>query len=164
MYAALSLLTDLARKRETGSWFGSIHGIANHALVADLYWLRRYRALSSDSAVLNDPRLSPPGLSWQGFLHDDFADMRATRAYVDERIVDWFTEFPVGRYGEAFRYEDSRGISRHAVADRAFEFLFVHQIHHRAQVSQILDQLGIPNNYADNGVYIEAKQGEPHPS
>ena len=38
---------------------------------------------------------------------------------------------------------------------QAFEFLFVHQIHHRGQVSQVLDLLGLPNNFADNVAFLE---------
>jgi uncharacterized damage-inducible protein DinB len=41
------------------------------------------------------------------------------------------------------------------VAASAFEFLFVHQTHHRGQVSQILDRLGLPNNVADNAAFLE---------
>ena len=151
----LSRLTDRARNRDAGSWFGSLMGIQNHVIVGDLMWLRRYRALSPDSPVLGDPRLSPPGLSWTESLHADFASWAEDRAYVDGRIIDWFGEFPEGRYGDEFAYADSRGDERRAVAAAAFDFLFVHQCHHRGQVAQILDEIGLPNNPADNGVFLE---------
>ena len=44
---------------------------------------------------------------------------------------------------------------RPAVAGEAFEFLFIHQTHHRGQISQILDEMGLSNNLADNAAYIE---------
>jgi uncharacterized damage-inducible protein DinB len=47
------------------------------------------------------------------------------------------------------------GTPRSALAGQAFEFLFLHQIHHRGQISQILDTLGQPNNLADNAAYLE---------
>jgi len=156
LFAALAGLTDRARKRDQGSWFGSLHGIVNHVLVADLHWLKRFRALAPDSAVLADPRLSPPNLSW-GLLHEDFDAQRRDRAMVDERLGAWFEEFPAGRYGEVFTYVDSAGTERRAAAGRAFEFLFLHQAHHRGQISQILDQLGLPNNVADNAAFLEAE-------
>ena len=41
------------------------------------------------------------------------------------------------------------------MAGQAFEFLFLHQIHHRGQISQILDAFGLPNNWGDNAAYLE---------
>ncbi len=155
MFESLSLLTEKARKRENGSWFGSIHGILNHIIVVDINWLKRYRALAPDSPVLADPRLDPPNLSWDHPLHEDLKGLRETRTVVDARIRDWFAEFPPSRYDEVFEYQDSRGTLRQAMAGAAFEFLFLHQTHHRGQISQILDEIGLPNNFADNAAYLE---------
>ena len=155
MYEILSKLTGRARRRETGSWFGSIHSILNHLIICDLNWLKRYRALSPDSPVLTDPQLDPPNLSWDHDLHDRFGDLRADRAFVDKCIRDWFAEFPASRYDAVFQYQDSAGIFHPAMAGKAFEFLFLHQTHHRGQISQILDRIGLPNNLADNAAFLE---------
>ena len=155
MYEVLSVLTGRARKKEAGSWFGSIHGILNHIIICDLNWLKRYWALSPDSPVLTDPRLDPPNLSWEHDLHDNFADLWEDRTMVDERIRAWFEEIPAARYDDVFEYQDSVGNRRNAVAGAAFEFLFMHQTHHRGQISQILDSMGISNNFADNLAYLK---------
>jgi uncharacterized damage-inducible protein DinB len=155
MFECLSTLTGRARRRDVGSWFGSIHGILNHVIICDINWLRRYRALWPDSPVLNDPRLDPPNLSWNHDLHDDLKGLNEHRAQVDALIRAWFQVFPPERYNEPFQYQDSVGAPRSAVAGRAFEFLFLHQTHHRGQISQILDTLGLPNNLADNAAYLE---------
>ena len=155
MYEVLSVLTGRARKQEAGSWFGSIHGILNHLIICDLNWLKRYRALSPESPVLTDPRLDPPNLSWDHDLHDNFAGLREDRTIVDERICAWFEEFPASRYDAVFKYQDSAENDRRASAGAAFEFLFLHHTHHRGQISQILDRMGIANNFADNVAYIE---------
>lgn len=151
IFEAASRLTDQARRRDIGSWFTSLHGILNHALLCDIHWLRRYRALAPGSAALNDPCLDPPDLSWSRDLHADFAPFRAHRRAVDGRIEAWFEEFPESRYGEPFEYRDSSGsLQRVTEAAEAFDFLFIHQVHHRGQVSQVLDALGVPNSPADN--------------
>lgn len=59
--------------------------------------------------------------------------------------------------GSWFRYHDSTGNARHATAGAAFEFLFLHQTHHRGQISQILDSMGLSNNFADNVAYLEGQ-------
>jgi uncharacterized damage-inducible protein DinB len=158
MYEILSALTDKARKRDAGSWFGSIHGILNHVIITDLNWLKRFRALSPESPLLTDPQLDPPNLSWERDLHEDFKGLRRTREMVDASILAWFAEFPMSRCEEVFQYQDSRGILRRAMAGSAFEFLFLHQTHHRGQIAQILDSIGLPNNFADNIAYLEGPE------
>ena len=141
MYTILAALTGRARRRDNGSWFGSIHGILNHIMICDINWLRRFRALDHVSAVLGNPCLDPPNLSWEHDLHDSFKNLQASRGSVDEIVCDWFDAFPATRYDEVFSYQDSAGMLREAVAGQAFEFLFLHQIHHRGQISHILDTL-----------------------
>jgi uncharacterized damage-inducible protein DinB len=155
MFEVLAGLTGRARRRDTGSWFGSLLGILNHIIICDINWLRRYRPLSPGSPVLNDPALDPPNLSWDHDLHGDFRGLREHRARVDVLIRSWFEAFPTSRCNEVFSYSDSAGTNRKAVAAQAFEFLFLHQAHHRGQISQILDNLGLPNNLADNVAYLE---------
>jgi uncharacterized damage-inducible protein DinB len=157
MFAVLSVLTGRARKQEAGSWFGSIHGILNHVMICDFNWLKRYRVLAPESPVLTDPRLDPPNLSWEHDLHDNFAGLREDRTIVDERICAWLEEFPAERYDEDFEYQDSVGNLRHATAGAAFEFLFLHQTHHRGQISQILDSMGLAHSFADNAAYLEVQ-------
>lgn len=155
MFTVLAKLTGRARWRDVGSWFGSMHGILNHIIVCDINWLRRFRALDPEAAVLNDPCLNPPNLSWERNLHDDFKGLQESRFAVDEKICDWFDAFPAAQYDAVFSYSDSVGTLRKALAGQAFEFLFLHQIHHRGQISQILDTLGLPNNWGDNAAYLE---------
>lgn len=159
MFRVLAQLTDRALKRDAGSWFGSIHGILNHLIITDINWLRRFRALSPNSTVLSDMALDPPNLSWDSDLHDNFQDLSRNRASIDVLICDWFEEFPETRYGDTFEYQDSAGTFLSAAAGTAFTFLFTHQAHHRGQVSQVLDTLGLPNNMADNIAYLEMQSG-----
>jgi len=155
LFDALGRLTDRARRRETGSYFGSIHALLNHIIVADMHWLNRFKPVYPESAVLADPLLSPPELSWKQDLRESFDELRQVRTFVDGRIVAWFEECPLDRYGDRFLYTDSAGIERNGLAGQGFEFMFVHQIHHRGQVSQVLDSLGLPNNIADNVAFLE---------
>ncbi len=154
MYEALSRVTDRARRRETGSWFGSIHGLLNHVIVCEIAWLRRYRAMAPDSPALTDPCLDPPNLMWDHDLHEDFDELASHQAAVDAAARAWFAELPESRYGEIFEYQDSSGSLHDVVACDAFDFLLVHNTHHRGQVSQILDTLGVANNFADNKRFL----------
>jgi uncharacterized damage-inducible protein DinB len=155
MFQVLAKLTDKARRRDTGSWFGSLQGLVNHLIVADLHWLQRFKPVFPESAVLNDPRLSPAGLSWKQDLRENFEELQEEHRFVDERLIAWFEECPEDRYGDPFQYTDSAGNLRSAIVGQAFTFLFVHQTHHRGQVAQVLDTLGLPNSFADNVAFLE---------
>jgi uncharacterized damage-inducible protein DinB len=155
MFQVLALLTDKGRRRETGAWFGSLHKMVNHLIVADLHWLQRFKPVLPESAVLNDPRLSPAGLSWKQDLRENFEELQEERRLVDERLIAWFEECPEDRYGHPFQYTDSAGNLRSAIMGMAFTFLFIHQTHHRGQVAQVLDALGLPNSFADNVAFLE---------
>ena len=155
IFEVLAKLTDRALRRDAGSHFGSMWTLLNHIIIADMYWLNRFKPVYPDSVVLKDPLLSPPELSWDHDLREDFDGLRGQRSFVDGRIIAWFDECPEERYGQRFEYVDSAGKVRGALAGQAFEFLFLHQIHHRGQLSQMLDALGLPNNIADNGAFLE---------
>jgi uncharacterized damage-inducible protein DinB len=158
MFGVLAKPTDKARRRDTGSWIGSIHRLVNHIIIADMHWLNWFKPVLNESNVLNDPLLSTARLSWQHDLCEDLVDLQHERRFVDDRIIAWFEECPEDRYGNSFQYLDSAGNLRSAVVGQAFEFLFVHQIHHRGQVSQVLDTLGLPNNFADNVTFLEGSK------
>lgn len=158
LFEILGQFTDRARRRDNGAWFGSLHGMANHLIVADLHWLQRFKPVFAESVVLNDPRLSPAGLSWKQDFRENFEELQEERKYVDARLVAWFAECPENRYGDHFQYTDSAGNLRNAMVGQAFMFLFIHQTHHRGQVAQVLDSLGLPNNFADNIGFLEGKE------
>ncbi len=156
LYEALAGLTGRARRRDRAAWFGSLLGIGHHILLADLHWLNRFRPLAPSSSVLNDPRLTDRDLSWSVPVPDRFDDHRADRVLADELLLAWFEEYPSSGYGEAFTYRNSAGNDITTTAVKAFEFVFLHQTHHRGQMSQILDELGVPHSLADNGDYQAA--------
>lgn len=157
LFEVLSRLTDRARRRDTGSHFGSVTRLVNHILIADMFWLKRFRPIFPESSVLDDRRLIPEKLAWGVDLRDEFSELWEERRYVDEGLIRWFEECPEECYELRFDYIDSSGATRSAVAVEAFEFLFLHQMHHRGQVSQILDAFGLPNNIADNGAFLDPR-------
>jgi len=155
MFEILSNLTGKARHRDCGSYFGSIWGIIDHIVTAEYIWLDRFKALLPDASIYQDKDIRPDHLSWYDDLCKSFEELKGCSAYIDEKLIQWFREFPEDKYAENFQYQDSSGTMRDAQAGKAFDYLFVHQLHHRGQISQILDVAGLPNNFADNGLFLE---------
>jgi uncharacterized damage-inducible protein DinB len=149
MVAHLAALEPGAIGSPRGSFFGSIQGILDHLITCDINWLRRFRELYPDSEPLCRPRLSPPGCAWTNFSFPDFDEFRRERAAVDAIIVDWIAGAEVSRFGDALSYADSHGNPMRYLLCEAVDHFFNHQTHHRGQVSQILDELGVKHDYSN---------------
>jgi uncharacterized damage-inducible protein DinB len=138
-----------ARAAPRLSFFGSIQGILDHLITWDINWLRRFRGLYSDSESLNRPRLAPAGHAWTIFSFPDFSEFKAEREKVDAIFVDWIALADTERFGEVLAYSDSHGIPKRYFLRDALDHVFNHQAHHRGQVSQILDELGIAHDWSN---------------
>jgi len=132
-----------------GSYFGSIQGILDHVIMCDLNWLRRFREVFPKAEPLNRPRLSPPGHAWTVFEFPDYAEFRRERAKVDAIFADFTESAETARFGEVLAYSDSHGIARRYYFRDALDHVFNHQTHHRGQVSQILDELGVEHDFSN---------------
>jgi uncharacterized damage-inducible protein DinB len=149
MIAHLAALEPSTIGSPRGSFFGSISGILDHVIACDINWLRRFRILFPDDEPLNRPRLSPPGSAWTVFEFPNFDEYRRERALVDSIISDWIAIADVSRFGEVLEYLDSHGLPKRYYLRDAVDHFFNHQTHHRGQVSQILDELGIKHDYSN---------------
>ncbi len=138
---------EIAKSR--GSFFGSIQGILDHLVMCDINWLRRFRDMFPEAEPLNRPRLSPPGHAWTVFSFPDYAEFKAERAAVDAIFEDFFAMADTARFGEVLAYSDSHGIPRRYCFREAADHVFNHQTHHRGQVSQILDELGVMHDFSN---------------
>ncbi len=120
IFEVLAKLTERARRRDAGSHFGSMWTLLNHIIIAGMYWLNRFKPIYPDSVVLKDPLLSPPELSWDRDLREDFDGLRRQRSFVDERIIAWFDECPEERYGQLSQMLDALGLPSNIADNGAF--------------------------------------------
>ncbi len=155
----LSALPASEISKPRGSYFGSIQGILDHTIMCDINWLRRFRELFASDEPLNRPRLAPAGHAWTVFEFPVFEEFRRERAVVDAIFEDWVALADTDRFGEVLAYSDSHGSPRRYYMHEALDHVFNHQTHHRGQVSQILDELGIEHDYS-NLVGCAAAPGE----
>jgi uncharacterized damage-inducible protein DinB len=117
--------------------------------MCDVNWLRRFRELYPKDEPLNRPRLSPPGHAWLDLSYPDFEEYRRDRAIVDAIFVDWIASADAARLGEVLAYSDSHGMPKRFYCRDALDHVFNHQTHHRGQVSQILDELGVKHDFSN---------------
>lgn len=137
VYAAAARLDDAARKRDRGAFFGSIHAVMNHILVADRIWLGRLAG-----------RVPEPGhLGVDGIerldqeLASDFDTLRRERDHTDTAIETWVEALTVEALASSLQIH-RRGATQEVPVWWIATQLFNHQTHHRGQISTLLFQAG----------------------
>jgi uncharacterized damage-inducible protein DinB len=136
VYDTAALLSDEERKRDRAAFFGSIHNVLNHLLVADRIWLGRLTG-----------RVPEPGFMADGIksldqeLASDFAELRRQRDHTDAALDAWaatVTSEALAGNLRMFR----KGQWSEIPAWWAVSQLFNHQTHHRGQITTLLFQAG----------------------
>jgi len=133
LIAAADGLDDTARQHERGAFFGSIQRTFSHLLWGDTVWIARFDAGETTEVSISD---SPDWVR-------DWADFKARRKVMDQRITDWTARL---------RDEDAEGVlewysgalGRRMAMPRAVCMMqvFNHQTHHRGQIHAMLTAAG----------------------
>jgi uncharacterized damage-inducible protein DinB len=146
-HLALLPVSELVKPR--GSYYGSIQGLLDHVFTSDMNWLRRIREFSSADEPLRRSTVAPAGTAWAACTFPHFNDYRRERAVVDGIIEDWIALTAGSHFGEVLAYSDFRGKPRRYYLRDALDHMFNHQTHHRGQVSQILDEMGVAHDFSN---------------
>ena len=136
--------------KDFGSYFGSILGILNHQLVADILWLQGYgKNISSLDFILpiidkfHIERKPPKELQWS-----NLEDYKSVRVEIDKLIELVIKTLSLSQYTLLLKMEDHRG-SIEFVTWRYLLHLFNHHTHHRGGVAVLLDQLKVKNEFSN---------------
>lgn len=149
LYGLLAALPGEEFEKPHGSYFISIKGILSHLITADINWLRRFRENFGDMELFSHPRLAPAGHAWTVYEFVSLRELARDRVVVDGLYSRFATEAGLERFGEALAYADSHGNPRRYVFRQILDHVFNHQTHHRGQVSQILDELGVEHDFSN---------------
>jgi uncharacterized damage-inducible protein DinB len=134
--------------RPTGGYFQSIMGSLNHILISELGWLTRLRAADPAAKALKTPVLDfeHPGFGKQ--LIDDFAALGKRQEQVDQVFRSYVGELDEQALRSEVEQKDRQGVVRRQQVGHVLLHLLNHATHHRGQISQVLDQNGIENDYS----------------
>lgn len=130
-YQACAGLSDEERQRPMGAFFDSISSTLNHLLLGDKIWLGRLQ---------NRPfRVT----SLRQILHEDFEALYADRRVEDQRLIDYVDSLTLADLQKELRYVSLVDQKERCFrVDKVLTHLFLHQTHHRGQVSTLMSQLG----------------------
>jgi uncharacterized damage-inducible protein DinB len=130
-YEVCAKIDDAERRQDRGAFFKSIHGTLNHLLFGDRIWMGRFTGRQYP--------IAPMGLD----LHDDFSELRAARAAMDQDILDWTAGLTEAWLAGTLTWTSGvDGATRARPCWLLASHLFNHQTHHRGQLTTLLCQLG----------------------
>jgi uncharacterized damage-inducible protein DinB len=132
LYEATETLSDEQRKANRSAFFGSIHGTLNHILLADRTWMQRLQGEPVTMTTLDEE------------LHSDFADLRAAREAMDDRLTAWASGLEAVEASRAYTFTSvtyKKEITLPFVV--VVMQVFNHQTHHRGQITTLLNQFGV---------------------
>ncbi len=135
--------------RPAGAYHGSVLGVLNHLLQADVLWLKRF---AHQFAELGPAAQELPELKLRGLkdvVWDSLPVLQPVREKVDGLLRRAVRELPPARFPEVLEYRNIKGEPQRKIVWRTLLHLFNHQTHHRGQVAALLDQFGVANDYSN---------------
>jgi uncharacterized damage-inducible protein DinB len=143
-------------EEETGSYFKTLKGLLNHLIAGDTNWLRRWADFGFVDATTAKAIADIPlnaGNEWKFESWEQFKELR----YILDQLFVGFTEsISDKRLDEQFVYGWQWGKTKIAFGISLLH-VFNHQAHHRGAISQILDAMGIQNDYSGFSKHFSEK-------
>lgn len=137
VYAAAARLTAEERTRDRGAFFGSIHNVMNHILVADRIWLGRLAGRVPEPGFIGVDGIKKLDQE----IASDFDELRRERDVTDAAIEALADTLTTDSIADTFRMVRN-GEPRDLPLWWALTQLFNHQTHHRGQITTLLFQAG----------------------
>jgi uncharacterized damage-inducible protein DinB len=133
LYAAIGQLDTAAISAPRTGFFPSLLRTLNHLVVADRIWMGRLTAQPETGLTALDQ-----------VLHVDFAELRAARESLDERIQMFVLEMSPARLDEVLVYKTTAGVPHETPLTLVLGHMFNHQTHHRGQAHGMLSGTDVP--------------------
>lgn len=143
LYDSASHLSDDDLSRDRGAFFKSVIGTLNHILVGDIIWLKRFSTHPSSEKVLSYVSNMDKPKSLDTLLYCDLHSLRDERVRIDNVIIQWIHSLSERDIEDSITYENMAGMCFKKPFSSLISHLFLHQVHHRGQVTALVSQSGL---------------------
>lgn len=143
VYSASAKLSEKELSGDRGAFFKSVLGTLNHILVGDILWLKRFAAFSSSHGALSYIKSLDMPQSLRAILFSELAELRVEREKIDESILQWVEGLTEADLTVCISYTSTSGAAFSKQLGFLIQHLFLHQVHHRGQVTTLLSQSGL---------------------
>ena len=143
MIAAVDNLPKEELLADKGAFFGSILGTLNHIFVGDIIWLKRIAKNPSAEETLSFLDQIEKPLQLNSLLFSEIECFKKQRVIVDEALVKLCKRLTDQDLDAMLDYSNMKGDMHSKCLSDLLLHLFLHQIHHRGQITTLLSQDGI---------------------
>ena len=140
---------DLALK---GYFFKTLGAIFDHLYATDMIWMQAFLNVENYGLDL-EKEISPvPGYGARVFR--SFDEFGVQRARLDDFILRFVLHSDEAFLNRTISRRTGGGTLMERIIFKAMVHFFNHQTHHRGQISAILDEMNIENNYS-NMIFLD---------
>jgi Uncharacterized protein conserved in bacteria len=136
----------------SGYFFKTLGAILEHVYVSDLNWLKTFTDLVPYGTKLAADFGPLP--AYGDKLFSSLAEYKEARLRLDRFIEDYAVSIDDELLSKSVSRQLRDGTRLERDAGKALVHFFNHQTHHRGQVSCVLDELKVENNYS-NMIYFD---------
>lgn len=140
--------------RDTGGFFGSIIAHWNHIMFADLIMFRRIADNRLGAEYLRELATFPPSVAPTDIYYRELDRFTWRRNDLDRTILDWTRAVATPAFDATLSFVSTEGNTVRIVAGDLLQHIFMHQIHHRGQITCLLSQNGVDYGSTDLPVLI----------
>ena len=157
---AASKLSVEELNEDKKAFFKSILGTLNHILVGDIIWLKRFAQLPiCKEHLLYFTELEKPK-SLDILLFQNLDEFKFEREKVDSLIVNWVRNLSDETLDQCLPYQNMVGKIFNKPLSSLINHLFLHQVHHRGQITTLFSQYSIDFGETDLLEIIEECNAE----
>jgi uncharacterized damage-inducible protein DinB len=146
------LIEPLSKEKimtKTKAFFPSIFETLLHLFLSDLFWLKRFRDVFMESNALSVSKLVIlDGKNLRKKFETDYTKLFQRRKQADEVIMQFIEEIDEDTLNTVISYKNFKGDEVEKELWKILLQWFNHQTHHRGQISVLLDEIGVNNDYS----------------
>jgi uncharacterized damage-inducible protein DinB len=148
----MNILKTVPQKKLTQkfkTYYPTIYDTLFHILLSDISWIKRFEIQFGTYDSLKMTKMgSYDEAKLKEELKRDHKKLFELRETVDGKIENFVKELRDDDYTKVLRYKNYKGEDTEKEMWKVLMQMFNHQTHHRGQISELLDMLGIDNDYS----------------
>lgn len=123
-----------------GAFFKSVIGTLNHIMIGDILWLKRFYLHHPDFDSLKPLSKIESPKQLDAILFNDLISYKDERVMLDKIIIDWCKEIKESDLNKPLKYQNMKSETHNKRLGDLILHVFLHQIHHRGQITTLLSQ------------------------
>ena len=143
IFEASGKLSKSSLTEDKGAFFKSILATLNHIMIGDILWLKRFSKHPSNYYSLQQVDKLPQAESLDKILFDNIALLYKERKKLDGIIIEFCKELKEIDLNNPLTYKNFKKESHCKKFGYLILHVFLHQIHHRGQITTLLSQENI---------------------